>query len=67
MLEKPTRLAEQRDGKAEFFVLSFAFYIGYATLALVCAKGYDVQSCKVKKRKAVGQERENELRGEGRE
>jgi hypothetical protein len=66
MLEKPTRPAEQRDGKAKFLVLSFAFYIGDATLALVCAEGYDVQSCEVEKRKAVSQEREYELRGEGR-
>jgi hypothetical protein len=67
MLKKPTRPAEQRDGKSKFLVLSFAFYIGDATLALVCAKGYDVQSCEVEKRKAVSQEREYELRGEGRE
>jgi len=67
MLEKPTRPAEQCDGKAKFLVLSFAFYIGDATLALVRAKGYDVKSCEVEKRKAVGQERVYELRGEGRE
>jgi hypothetical protein len=67
MLEKPTRPAEKRDGKAKFLVLSFAFYIGDATLALVRAKGYDVQSREVEKRRAVSQEREYELRGEGRE
>lgn len=67
MLEKPTRLAEQRDGKAKFLILSFAFYIRDATLALVCTEGYDVQSCEVEKRKAVSQEREYELRGESRE
>jgi len=67
MLEKPTRPAKQRDSKAEFLVLKFSFYIGDATLALVCAEGYDVQSCEVEKREAVSQEREDELRGEGRE
>ncbi len=67
MLEKPTRPAEQRDGKAKFLIFSFAFDIGDATLALVCAEGYDVQSCEVEQRKAVSQEREYELRGKGRE
>ena len=66
MFEYPTRLAEQRDGKAEFLVLGFTFSIGNATLALVCAEGYNVQSCEVEKRKAVSQEREYELRMEGR-
>ena len=28
MFKYPTRLAEQRDGKAEFLVLRLAFYIG---------------------------------------
>ena len=61
MLEKPTRPAEQRDGKAKFLVLSFAFYIGDASLALVCTEGYDIQSCEIEKRKAISQEREYEL------
>ena len=61
MLEKPTRPAEQRDSKAKFLILSFAFYIGDASLALVCTKGYDVQSCEIEKRKAVSEEREYEL------
>jgi hypothetical protein len=67
MFENPTRPAEQRDSKAEFLILGLAFYIGYATLALVRAKGYNIQSCEVEKRKAVSQEREYELRREGRE
>ncbi len=67
MLKKPTRPAEQCDGKAEFLVLSFAFYIGDATLALVCAEGYNVQSCEIDKGKAVSQEREYELRRESRD
>ena len=67
MLKNPTRPAEKRDGKAEFLVLGLTFSIGDATLALVCAEGHDVQSCEVVKRKAVSQEREYELRMEGRE
>jgi len=54
MLEQPTRLAEQRDRKSEFLVLGFTFCIGDAALALVCAKGYNVQSCEVEKSKTVG-------------
>lgn len=65
MLEKPTRSAEHRDGKSEFLVLSFAICIGDAAFAFVSAEGYDVQSCEVEKRKAVRQEGEYELRGEG--
>jgi len=67
MLENPARPAKQRDGKAEFLILGLAFYIGDTTLALVCAEGYNVQSCEVEKRKAVSQEREYKLRREGRE
>ena len=39
--------------KPSFLVLDFAFYIGDAMLALVCAKGYDIQSCDVERRKAI--------------
>lgn len=67
MLKEPTRPAEQRDGKAKFLILGLAFYIGDPTLVLVCAEGYDVQSCEVEKRKAVSQEREDEFRRKGRE
>ena len=67
MLKNPTRPAEKRDGKAEFLVFGLTFSIGDATLALVCAESHDVQSCEVEKRKAVSQEREYELRMEGRE
>ena len=67
MLENPTRPTEQRDGKTKFLVLGLTFSVRDTALALVCAEGYNVQSCEVEKRKAVSQECEYELRMEGRE
>ena len=67
MFEYPTRLAEQRDGKAEFLVLRLAFYIGDAALALVFAEGHNIQPRQVRKRKGISQESKYELRRECRE